>query len=574
MTIQYIMLVSLGFLIASLITLLLAPIFWQRAVRLTSTRLRQSMPLTEQEILADKDQLRAKYAIRVHQLEKQIELATLGGARQKIDLNRRDASITQLETEIELLKSQIEESQNARSVLEQTVSDRIPKIEARLEEARKLLNLRDKEIADLSQSGRRQSEALNEARVISQKQSADIELLRSQLRAYEAQARRKGGDADQEGDLAIRTELEVLRARSREQASLIDRLNGEIVRLRAEAHSALSSSDEGNATHTPGIGASGAKRVSANEPANDTGSPAAEHSVTDDEIARLRTELGELQAQLERARETGAALVEASQRATDADPAAAEREVTALKAKVEDQATEIAKLTTELAATAGVTRDDAAAPTLRDNRIALKARLSGLEAKSNQQTETIQRLRAELAQANERAARQAASFLDEMRRLGVAAHVTQPRTGRPLEAATKPRSVAKRTQALFDAARPSRPAVDGTEPAEGTTDNSTARPLAGDATVEAPNRDAENAPAAAVPLGRRLAVASGEGSGSSTQSEGMPPVRVASRVAALRPAAAAGTAAHGAAETAPVAKDPPQRQARLADRITAVDRKS
>ena len=66
MTIQYIMLVSLGFLIASLITLLLAPIFWQRAVRLTSNRLRQALPLSEQEILADKDHLRARYAIRVH----------------------------------------------------------------------------------------------------------------------------------------------------------------------------------------------------------------------------------------------------------------------------------------------------------------------------------------------------------------------------------------------------------------------------------------------------------------------------------------------------------------------------
>lgn len=234
MTIQYIMLVSLGFLIASLIALLLAPIFWQRAVRLTSTRLRQSLPLTEQEILADKDQLRAKYAIRVHQLEKQVEQASLGGARQKIDLNRRDASIAQLETDLGKLKAELEESQNARGVLEQTVGDRIPKIEARLEEARKLLLIRDREVAELSQSSRRQQDALNDAKVINKKQGAENERLRSQMAAYEAQSRRDGKGIDVEGDLAIRAELEQLRSRTQDQASMIERLTSEIASVRSK----------------------------------------------------------------------------------------------------------------------------------------------------------------------------------------------------------------------------------------------------------------------------------------------------------------------------------------------------
>ena len=91
--------------------------------------------------------------------------------------------------------------------------------------------------------------------------------------------------------------------------------------------------------------------------------------------------------------------------------------------------TEIAAVTTEN------NNSEGAVPSLRDNRIALKARVSGLEAKSNQQAETIQRLRAEVAQANERAARQASNFMDEMRRLGMAAHVTQTRTGRPQDPA-------------------------------------------------------------------------------------------------------------------------------------------
>jgi hypothetical protein len=48
----------------------------------------------------------------------------------------------------------------------------------------------------------------------------------------------------------------------------------------------------------------------------------------------------------------------------------------------------------------------------------MRARLSALQAQAQEQTSTIQRLRAEMAAANEKLARQAAHFMDEMRRLG------------------------------------------------------------------------------------------------------------------------------------------------------------
>jgi hypothetical protein len=40
------MLLALGFLLASLLGLLLASAFWSRAVRLTTARLKQSMPVS------------------------------------------------------------------------------------------------------------------------------------------------------------------------------------------------------------------------------------------------------------------------------------------------------------------------------------------------------------------------------------------------------------------------------------------------------------------------------------------------------------------------------------------------
>ena len=49
-TIQSAMLVALGFLAASLLGLLVASAFWSRAVRLTTARIKQSMPVSEPEI--------------------------------------------------------------------------------------------------------------------------------------------------------------------------------------------------------------------------------------------------------------------------------------------------------------------------------------------------------------------------------------------------------------------------------------------------------------------------------------------------------------------------------------------
>ena len=146
------MLVALGFLAACLLTLWIAPAFWTRAVRLTTQRIKETMPLTDIEIRADKDRIRAEYAIKVHRLENNMEQVRLSAARQQIEINRRDARINDLETQFDRLKANNEETQNARRVLEQTVADRLPRVELRLNEAKKLLFTRDREIAELGRT--------------------------------------------------------------------------------------------------------------------------------------------------------------------------------------------------------------------------------------------------------------------------------------------------------------------------------------------------------------------------------------------------------------------------------------
>ena len=154
-SIQTALLVGLGFLIASLLVVLLTPAYRSRTVRLTAERIRASLPVTEQELKADKDRIRAENAMRVHRLEQQLDQFKFGSARQLVEVSRRDGTINTLTGQIEQLKTEFDAAQNARNVLEQTIADRLPRVEQRLIEAKKLLFQRDRDIAALNDDDRK-----------------------------------------------------------------------------------------------------------------------------------------------------------------------------------------------------------------------------------------------------------------------------------------------------------------------------------------------------------------------------------------------------------------------------------
>jgi chromosome segregation ATPase len=372
-SVQSALLVALGFFAASLLGLLVASAFWSRAVRLTTARIKQSMPVSEPEMRADRDRLRAEYAIKVHKLGMQLDQAKLERARQLIDINRRDASISTLETDVVRLKADLEENQNARRVLEQTVADRLPRVEARLTEAKRLLFNRDREIAELTAGARRHKQAMEEASSINAQKNAQIERLSTSLTTRGGRGRRSGGEGG-DAEVVLRSEVEALRNKASEQALLIDRLQrrlGTGFQLSAPAGAASAAPLEGQ-------GDKALRDMSEAEPVVNPGrAPAAP---------------------------------------SEASTVAFEREVRALKARTEDQAGEIARLKAALA----TFEEQEKTGGLKDTRIALRARLGSAQAQADQQVATIAKLRAELAAAHERLARQAAHFMGEMRRIGSA----------------------------------------------------------------------------------------------------------------------------------------------------------
>jgi uncharacterized coiled-coil protein SlyX len=388
MTINTIMLVALGFLIAALLAVLIAPAYRNRTMRLTADALRRSLPLTESEIRADRDRMRAEHAIRIHNLETQLERVTLGSARQKIEVNRRDARISELEGVGNGQKAQLEELENAKRVLEQTITDRLPKIEGRLTEARRLLQQRDYEVTALAETAQRQARAIAEATQINTQQGTELEQLRTALSTRAARNQDALADQRFDGEIALRSEIEALRAKSRDQASLIERLQSVIANPASGAE--------------PGVVAAVTGALGAASKAT------LEASVA--EFNRLQAEFAELKGAYALAR----AKVEAAE-AANTGARTSEAELHKLKAEIQDFGAEVARLKAALATyEEGPTTERGT----RETPMAMKAKISALEAQAKEQTSTIESLRAEVAGVNERLARQSAHYMDEMKKLG------------------------------------------------------------------------------------------------------------------------------------------------------------
>jgi chromosome segregation ATPase len=119
--IEPIMYLAIGFLISMLFGLMIVPLVHNRAVRLTTRRLEAATPLSMAEIQADKDQLRAEFAMSARRLEMSVEqlknkttsqLAELGKKtdainRMKIELGEKNATIFALEAREKATKEQL-----------------------------------------------------------------------------------------------------------------------------------------------------------------------------------------------------------------------------------------------------------------------------------------------------------------------------------------------------------------------------------------------------------------------------------------------------------------------------------
>ncbi|MEQ9637018.1 MAG: hypothetical protein RLW68_13140 [Devosia marina] len=221
MLIENIMYFALGLLVAGLVALIIMPAVWRRAVRLTKRRIEAATPITMAEFRADKDQLRAEFALSTRRLEMNVEALRKRLAEQLSDANQKRTDLGALRAERE-----------KHLVVVRELEEREVELRARILEL-------EKEGADLGNRLRKRDRELED-------RAEEVETLRNSLRGGLAKATRVDGislSGDYEGDIdQLTAALAIERKRAaflEDQAhSLIDRL-GKSDRRSAEASAAI-----------------------------------------------------------------------------------------------------------------------------------------------------------------------------------------------------------------------------------------------------------------------------------------------------------------------------------------------
>lgn len=123
--IEQIMYFAIGVLVAALATIAILPALWRRAVRLTRARLVATMPLTPEEIAAEKGQLRAGFAVDLRRAEQKIDDAEGQLQHAKAELGERlaaiqerDATLAARVQQISELEAELAEARQAIATLE------------------------------------------------------------------------------------------------------------------------------------------------------------------------------------------------------------------------------------------------------------------------------------------------------------------------------------------------------------------------------------------------------------------------------------------------------------------------
>ena len=193
------MYLAIGFLVAMLLGLTILPLVHNRAVRLTTRRLEAATPLSMAEIQADKDQLRAEFAMSARRLEMSVDqlkhkttsqLAELGKKtdainRMKLELGEKNATIFALEAREKAVKEQLRATEEEFAAKTET-----------LRQAEKALTDKQNEL------GRINSE-LNDRTTVAETRKVELVAVHTQIDALKSRV----GDAEKEFT-ATQTRLE------------------------------------------------------------------------------------------------------------------------------------------------------------------------------------------------------------------------------------------------------------------------------------------------------------------------------------------------------------------------------
>ncbi|MFC0239828.1 hypothetical protein [Rhodopseudomonas telluris] len=349
--VEQIMYLAIGFLAAMLLALMIAPLVHNRAVRLTTKRLEAATPLSMAEIQADKDQLRAEFAMSARRLEMSVEqlrnkttsqLAEIGRKtdavnRLKVELAEKNEAIITLEAREKALNEQLRTTEQDFA----TKTQELRAAEAALAERQAELARINAELADRSlQADTRQVELVAVR--------AQIEELRARVGEAEREftATQTRLEAQRGETVSTSRELSEARSRAEQLGSRVADLDRQLV---AQVKEAEQLGSRVAALEAENAGLRAAATAAEQELQRLRGGKASpkEKVGGNADVARLQAEKAALEDQLRQSREERAAAqreLAAIQQQAENNWATERMENALLRERINDIAAEVAKL--------------------------------------------------------------------------------------------------------------------------------------------------------------------------------------------------------------------------------------
>jgi chromosome segregation ATPase len=199
--IEPIMFVGIGFLVAGLLVIGVIPLVHARAVRLTQRRLEALTPLSMAEIQADKDQLRAEFAMSTRRLEMSVEQMKAKTSSQLAEIGKKSEAIGRLKFELSektaaLFAAEAKEKQLADELALYRTDTEIKS--TALEDAERSLAATQAELAQATANLHEASASADSQRVELVMLRAQAEALKGQIESYEKETKELHGRASRQ----------------------------------------------------------------------------------------------------------------------------------------------------------------------------------------------------------------------------------------------------------------------------------------------------------------------------------------------------------------------------------------
>jgi chromosome segregation ATPase len=184
------MYIGIGFLVAGLLVIGVIPLVHARAVRLTQRRLEALTPLSMAEIQADKDQLRAEFAMSTRRLEMSVEQMKAKTTSQLAEIGKKSEAIGRLKLELgektaALFALEAKETQLTEDL--KAATDELAAKLAALEETERKLATTEAQLAAVTGNFHDTSVTADSQRVELVALRAQAEVLKSQIESYESE---------------------------------------------------------------------------------------------------------------------------------------------------------------------------------------------------------------------------------------------------------------------------------------------------------------------------------------------------------------------------------------------------